>query len=79
MENLYKQLGFKYPEYVENPYGIRIYIGTKGKEDWCLVVPKALAKKMCRYYNCNSDYAIYFETEEYVLDVAKKFTELAKQ
>ena len=77
MDNLYTQLGFKQPEYIENHCGIKIYIGTKGEDDWCVVIPKALAKKMCRYYNCDNDYALYFVTEEYALDVAKKFTELA--
>ena len=77
MEDVYGQLGFKKPEYVENPYGIRIYIGTKGKEDWSVEIPKELAKKKCRYYNGNNNYAIYLESEEYVLAVANEFTKLA--
>lgn len=79
MDNLYKQLGFKQPEYMENPYGIRIYIGTKGEDDWCVVIPKALAKAKCGYYNCNNDYAIYLVTEQEALETAKVYTKLAKQ
>lgn len=79
MEDIYKKLGFKYPEYVENPYGIRIYIGTKYQDDWSVLIPKKLAKMKCRYYNCDSDYAVYFVTEEDALEIAKMYTELAKQ
>ena len=56
VEDLYKQLEFKQPQFLENPYGIRIYIGTKGKDDWCVVIPKKLAKMQCRYYNCDNVY-----------------------
>ena len=79
MDNLYEQLGFKQPEYLENPYGIRIYIGTKDKDDWGVVIPKTLAKAKCKYYNCNSDYAIYLVAEQEALEKARVFTELAKQ
>ena len=79
MANLYEYLGFKQPEYLENPYGIKIYIGTKDNEDWCVEIPKELAKKKCRYYNSSSNYAIYFVSEEHALAVAKDFTELARR
>lgn len=42
MEDVYKKLGFKHPEFLENPYGIKIYIGTKGEDDWCVEIPKEL-------------------------------------
>lgn len=79
MENLYEQLGFKRPEYVENPCGIRIYIGTKDNADWCVVIPKKLAKLKCPNYNFNNDYAIYFITENHALEMARVYTEMAKQ
>lgn len=79
MENLYEQLGFKRPEYVENSYGIKIYIGTKGQDDWSVVIPKRLAKMKYSYYNGNNDCVIYFVTEEDVLRIAKMYTELARQ
>ena len=79
MEDLYKQLEFKKPTFLENPYRIRIYTGTKGKDDWCVVIPKKLAKMQCRYYNCDNDYAIYFVTEKHALETAKAYTELARK
>ena len=47
MESLYESLGFKQPEFVENPCGIRIYLGTKDKEDWCVEIPKELVQIKC--------------------------------
>lgn len=79
MEDLYKQLEFKKPTFLQNPYGIRIYIGTKGKDDWCIVIPKELVKMKCSHYNYNKDYAIYFITEKHALETARTYTELAKQ
>ena len=79
MENLYKQLGFKQPEYVKNPYGIRIYIGEKDKDDWCVVIPKELVKAKCNWYNCKNDYAVYLITEKHALGIAREYTEFAKK
>lgn len=79
MDDLYKQLGFRQPMFLENPYGIRIYLGSTGKDDWCIVVPKELAKLKCSQYNYNKDYAIYFIPEREALSVAKMYTELAKK
>lgn len=45
MGNAYDYLGFNTPKFVENPYGIKIYTGTKDKDDWCVVIPKELIKK----------------------------------
>lgn len=76
-EDKYAALGFKLPPYLTNPYGIRIYTGTKGKEDWCVVIPKAIVqKKSCR---CDRDVAMYCVTEEYALSLAEEFTRLAQQ
>ena len=82
MEVLYNQLGFKQPEFVENPYGIKIYIGTKGEDDWCVSIPKELVEikcqRRCIHYNNNKDFEVYFITEEHALEMAKEFTELAR-
>jgi hypothetical protein len=79
MEDLYAALGFKKPEYLSNRYGIKIYIGTKDREDWCVEIPKELAKKKYSGYNCKCNYGVYLVSEKYALEVAKVFTELAKR
>lgn len=78
MGDLYKKLGFKQPQFLENKCGIRIYIGTKGLDDWCVVIPKELVKLKCSRYNYDKDYAIYFVTEEHALATAETYTELAR-
>ena len=78
MEDLYKELGFKLPPYVQNSYGIRIYTGTKGKNDWSVVIPKELVKKRYTFYNIENDYAVYLVSEQYALDIAKEYTKFAK-
>ncbi len=45
MSNIYEHLGFNTPKFLENPYGIKIYMGTKDKDDWCVVIPKELVRK----------------------------------
>jgi hypothetical protein len=72
-------LGFKQPTVLVNPFGIKIYTGTKGKEDWCIEIPKELAKKKCSVYRCNGNFVLYGVTEENALSVAKEFTNLAKE
>ena len=79
MENLYEELGFKKPKFVENPYGIKIYLGTKDKDDWCLEIPKELAQKRRSYYKCDKNCVIYCINEEEALRIAKVYTELAKE
>lgn len=79
MESEYKRLGFKQPAFLENPYGIRIYLGTIGKDDWCVVIPKELAKMKSSHYNYDKDYAIYFITEKEALATASIYTELAQK
>lgn len=78
-EEAYKSLGFKRPEFVQNAYGITIYLGTKDKDDWCINIPKRLAKLKCPTYPFNCDYAVYFVTEENVLEIAREFTRLAER
>lgn len=79
MTNLYAELGFRQPEYLENSYGIKIYIGTKGKEDWCVEIPKEIVKEKYKDYKYNHNYTVYLVDEAHALAVAKKYTELAKQ
>lgn len=45
MSNLYEELGFKTPEFLENHHGIRIYIGAKDEDDWCVVIPSKVVNK----------------------------------
>lgn len=78
MEEIYEQLGFKKPNFVENPYGIKIYFGTKGKDDWCIEIPKKLAQEKSKYYKCDNNFIIYFVKEEDVLRIAEMYTDLAK-
>lgn len=77
MEDLYKTLGFKQPEYLKNHYGIKIYIGEKGKEDWCVEIPKEIMKKKTSKYNFNTNYVYYLVTEEDALRIAREYTRLA--
>lgn len=78
-EDTYKSLGFKLPDFVVNEYGIKIYLGTKGKDDWCIEVPKELCKLKTPRYLFGYNYAVYLETEEEVLRIAREFTELAER
>ena len=77
-EQYYNLLGFKAPEFISNPFGIKIYIGTKGKEDWCIEVPKELAKLKCPKYPFEYNYAVYCVSEEEVLQIAREFSTLAE-
>ena len=71
MKEVYEKLGFKQPQYLENQYGIRIYIGTKHLNDWCVEIPK---------YLCNNNLStFYLITEEKALNIAEKYTRIAKQ
>lgn len=74
MEEKYKQLGFKHPDFLENQYGIRIYIGTKGESDWCVEIPN----KICQ---CKSgrNFTYYSITEDTALKVAENWTGIAKR
>ena len=79
MEDIYKSLGFKTPDFVENAYGIKIYLGTKGKDDWCIEVPKEVCKLKCPSYPFSYGYRDYLISEEEVLRVAQEFTKLAER
>ena len=76
-EKAYDAMGFKSPEFIENPYGIKIYIGTKGKEDWCIEVPKGLAKLKCPKYPFEYNYCVYCVSEEEAIRTAREFSVLA--
>lgn len=78
MKSAYEKLGFEQPKILENPYGIRIYIGTKNEEDWCVEVPKELCKKSCSKFNYDNNFTFYFVTEQYALEIAERYTALAK-
>lgn len=79
MEDIYKQLGFTRPAFLENSYGIRIYIGSENKDDWCVVIPNKLVKLKSTHYKYDKDYAIYLITEREALSIAKEYTELARR
>ena len=79
MEDIYKSLGFKSPDFVENAYGIKIYLGTKDESDWCIEVPRELCKLKTPHYPFGYNYVVYLESEEEVLRIAREFTELAER
>lgn len=79
MHALYKELGFKQPEILVNPYGIKIYIGTKGDTDWAIEIPKELCKAKSATFKYEHNIAFYLLAEEDVLDLAKQFTEIARK
>lgn len=74
MENLYKDLGFEHPKCLVNHCGIKIYIGTKGKDDWCISIPKELLKKVKRIDYHKKEMVMYFISESEALKIAKEFT-----
>lgn len=79
MESKYKELGFKQPDYIENRYGIKIYLGTTGKDDWCVEVPKELFQTNSKYPTWNKQNMAYFSvTEKVALEIAEKYTRIAK-
>jgi hypothetical protein len=78
MDDVYEQLGFKQPKILMNPYGIKIYVGTKDKDDWCVVIPNWLVKSKHPCFIYTSDYALYFVSEQEALATAKIYTEHAK-
>ena len=78
-EDAYKSLGFEPPEFVVNEYGIKIYLGTKGKDDWCVEVPREIVKLIYPHYPFGYNYAVYLESEEEVLRVAREFTTYAER
>ena len=79
MEDVYKELGFKQPAILENPYGIRIYIGTKGEDDWAVEIPNKLCKAKSPGFTYDKPVVAYLITEEDALDISRRFTEIAKR
>lgn len=45
MGNVYENLQFNVPDFLENPYGIKIYIGKENEDNWCVVIPSKLVNK----------------------------------
>lgn len=83
MEDLYNSLGFTKPNYIENPYGIKIYLGTKDKDDWCVEIPRELIRTKLRHYKCCAKYyskpcIVYCISEKEALAIAQEYTTLAK-
>ena len=76
-EGMYEALGFK-NNVIVNPYGIKIYLGTKGKDDWCIEVPKELCKLKCPNYPFDYNYCDYLISEEQALQIAGEFTGYAE-
>ena len=77
MSNLYENLGFETPKVLENPYGIKIYIGTKGKDDWCVEIPKRLVKKKVKDQMLNDNLVFYFVSEKTALSIASEWISVA--
>lgn len=83
MKDLYKSLGFNEANYVENPYGIKIYLGTKDKDDWCVEIPKELMQEVHsnyykNHYKFDKNCVVYCVREEDALNIAKKYTDWAR-
>ena len=74
MDDKYKELGFAQPDFLENKYGIRIYIGTIGQSDWAVEVPNNLCQ-----YRYKSGLTYHLITEEMALQIAENWTKLAKE
>ena len=63
MENVYKKLGFKFPSFVENDYGIKIYYGTMGGNDWAVRIPYEVTKLKSNWGADQQDFVYYSLTE----------------
>lgn len=80
MDERYEQLGFKAPSFLENKYGIRIYIGTKGEDDWCVLIPnKIIRLKITDSMFAKQDCCLYLVTEKTALETAAQWTAIAKE
>ena len=93
MSNVYENLGFETPKVLENAYGIKIYIGTKDKDDWCVEIPKHILKKKHRQTILGDKPTImqtikskmmeeplvfYYISEKKALSIASEWTNIAK-
>ena len=78
MESIYKELGFDKTQILQNEYGIRIIVGTKDNDDWCVSIPRALVVKKHPFYRCTLDYTLYLVSEKQALATAKVYTDFAR-
>ena len=80
MDERYERLGFKTPSFLENSYGIRIYLGTKGEEDWCVFIPKRILRlKVKDEIFTTHGFYLYLVTEKTALETAERWTTIAKE
>lgn len=79
MDDRYEKLGFKQPDILVNPYGIKIYVGTEGEGDWCVEIPKELCKLKCASFNYDKNYMFYLVNESEALSLAEVYTGLARK
>ena len=75
----FEDLGFKRPDYIVNHYGIKVYVGTEGKDDWCVEIPNWIAKAKCRGFDNDNNIVLYLVSEEQAFVVAREYTELANK
>ena len=75
----FEDLGFKRPDYIVNHYGIKVYVGTEGEDDWCVEIPNWIAKAKCRDFDNDNNIVLYLVSEEKAFVVARKYTELANK
>ena len=73
----FAELGFKTPDYIENSYGIKIYIGTIGQEDWCIEIPRQLTDEIYKT-KYKQNLAFYLVSEQMAWEMAEKYTQIAK-
>ena len=79
MDDIYKELGFKQPDILINPYGIKIYVGTEGDTDWAIEIPKELINVKSATFKYDKNMAFYLLAEEDVLEMARQYTEIARR
>ena len=85
MESRYEFLGFKRADIAVNQYGIKIYLGTKYHDDWCMEIPKRLILLektddfRIEYFENKHSCPMYGLTENQALDIATKYTNIAKR
>lgn len=78
MMDKYQELGFHRPNVLMNDYGIRIYVGTHGEDDWCVQIPvNLLNKKQGRKY-FDKDFTWYLVSESDALRIAENYTKIAR-
>ena len=73
MDSLYEALGFKQPKYLVNHCGIKIYIGTKDKDDWCVEIPRERLNAV-KGIDYHKEMVFYGVTESQALELARTYT-----